>query len=201
MRHDTLDLIQTKEAYEELLDNQFGEPPVNIFKYLRNQIGYSHETLAKQMYASKQSLIRLEQGCYDTPLPVAVEWWAHRSNVHGVTELSLMHQYEEFQEKMRIRHFHYFGSGLLQHSWNKHPLVELRQPNDVRPFPVSVTEVAKALCLHQSTLQHWEIKWRLQKSVPKGFQQALSTIGYDTQSIRQFNQFYHLWRMNKLGRA
>ena len=207
MNHTTLKVLDSKAEYEARLVEQYGPKPVNVFKSLRQSIDVSHETLARMMFVSKQCLIRLEQGCYEEPLPIVVDFWTNKRDM-GISELRLRHQYEDFQEQTRLRHKGYFGSRISPgaelvpiEKGFAHPLVWMRmaprhKPDNTpcRDFGVSVTEVAKALCVSQATLQHWETKWKLQKSVPKTFQTALMQLGYPTQQVTMLNNYYIKWR-------
>lgn len=191
--------VNARTRYESHLDSLYGPAPLNPFTRLRNSLELSHEELARQMYTSKQSLIRLEQGCYDKPLPVAVDWWV---NYGAVTELQITDAYEEFQQLTRTRHHQYFGPE-LQIDYTSviadHPLRQLCNSHPY--FPVNVTEVAKSLCLPQATLQHWQKKWRTQQSVPRTFQSVLMEIGYSKYQVKDFNEAYYNWRQTQLSRS
>ncbi len=152
------------------------------------------------MFASRQALIRLEQGCFESPLPVAVDFWvknADRYDLGIVTEGRLMGDYETYQDAIRQRHRHFFGELLEVHTElnNPHPLRQLRN-RSYGGMGCSVTEVAKALCINQSTLQHWEKKWRTQKSVPRAFLEVLVALGYTAFAVRNFQVDYVTWREN-----
>ncbi len=199
MNHQTLARNESRAAFEQSLVDSYGPRPINPFTALRNRLGWSHETLARKMFASRQALIRLEQGCFELPLPVAVDFWiknADRYDLGIVTEGRLLGDYEEFQSLIRQRHHKFFGQSLEVHTVANasHPLRQLRLLC-YGGMGASVTEVAKALCVNQSTLQHWEKKWRTQQSVPRAFLEVLVAIGYTTDQVRTFQSDYVEWRL------
>jgi hypothetical protein len=188
-----------KEQYEADLVDYFGPKPINIFTRLRYMLELSHTELASRMYTTKISLIRLEAGCFDAPLPAALSWWLKESEKHdyGLSEGSIVDQYELYKDLQRKRHKHYF---------TRHPIVStiagaphpLRQLRSLSYYGAgaSVNEVAKSLCINQSTLNHWEKNWRSQKSVPKIFQEVLMSIGYSKYFVIYFIEAYDEWRAN-----
>ncbi len=199
MLHTTISRNDSRDAYEADLVESYGSRPENPFTTLRKRMEWSHETLARNMFASRQALIRLEQGCFESPLPVAVEYWVKNADRFGlgfVTEGRLTGDYEEFQSLIRQRHHKFFGQSLEVHT-------VANAPHPLRQLPLlcyggmgaSVTEVAKALCVNQSTLQHWEKKWRTQQSVPRAFLEVLVAIGYSTDEVRTFQGAYTEWRL------
>lgn len=165
-----------------------GPPPTNPLREVRLQESLGLQEMADLIGISKQALIRLEQGTYDTILPVVLEYY--RDNFH-LSELALMDGYESFQEKQRARHFHYFGPTLVPEALNirEHPLRILRRLINVTP-----TEVAKDLCLPHATLTYFERKAKQQKSVPKSLINVLHEIGYSTSQINEFHRAYDKYR-------
>ena len=190
--------LSAKERYESHLISLYGPKPVNIFTSLRESIGLSHAELGYKMFTTKQSLIRLEQGLFESPLPAALDFWV--DNYTGVTYSSLVDQYENYQDLMRKRHHHFFNVPVVPYAYelkgrvgDPHPLKQLRQ-RCYGGTGASVTEVAKALCVNQATLQYWEKRWRSQKSVPKSFNGALLSIGYNHNDLVLMNSWYNDWR-------
>lgn len=192
-------------ALDKLVAFNKGEAVPNIFKELRVASGLSHQKLAQLMNTSKHALIRLEQGLYDRPLPTVVEFWLNegrflpgvKNSEIRITELTLVHGYEEFQDEVRRRSNRYFGhslSDLVYSSVCPHPLIQLEDKARLLGNPHSEIAIAKALCVPQSTLNLWKRKFRTQQSVPKTFQSALMQIGYSRFEVKQFNEGYIRWR-------
>lgn len=183
-------------AYEDL-DNEVCD---NIFRSLRQASGLSHDLLAKRCGVSKRALIFLEQGLYEQPLPRVVEFWldeggsllgVRNSGIH-ISELSLVHGYEQFQEDTRNANRLLFGANFPDLSYGPgslHPFTNLRLL-----INESGVGVARRLCVPQSTLNLWERRWRTQKSVPKHFQTALLAIGYSRFEVKRFVDGYIQWR-------
>ncbi len=131
MHHTTITRNESRAEYESRLVDTYGPRPDNPFTLLRQRMNWSHEELATKMFASRQALIRLEQGCFESPLPVAVDFWvknADRYDLGIVTEGRLMGDYETYQDAIRQRHRHFFGELLEVHTElnNPHPLRQLR---------------------------------------------------------------------------
>lgn len=180
-------------------------PPSNPFKILREAAGLSHANLGKIIRVSKHSLIRLEQGLYDQPLPTVLEWWLDEGrNLNSikasgliVTELRLINGYEEFQNETRRRNYRYFGDAGLSiddSALCPHPCIQLERKAESLGKPCSEIGIAKALCVPQSTLNLWKRKYRTQQSVPKTVQSALLQIGYTRFEVAAFMESYTRWR-------
>lgn len=190
-----------------------GPPPTNPFKQLRLDHGFTHDNLCSRIFISKQALIRLEQGTYDSPLPSVLEWWANhvckssdcpanKSTLRPgepIGELYLRDSYAEFQQRQRGRYKLCFGPSLeydadeLHRIFNvgDHPFGVMRD----RAF-MSRTEVAKSLCIPQATVEHFEKKFRVQQTVPKNLRYALKEIGYSASNIADFCAVYNDYRNN-----
>lgn len=185
------------------------EAPVNIFRELRLASGLSHDVLAKRMNTSKRALIWLEQGTYEKPLPVALAFWLNAGRfLPGVgnsgiriTELTLVEGYESYKEQTREQNRHYFGPSPCYLHFGLgglHPYAQLKARARACGNGDSTNEIAKALCIPQSTLSLWERKWRTQHSVPKTFQEAMLAIGYTRAEVHNLVQGYPAWReLNK----
>lgn len=173
------------------------EVPINPFQYLRVKHHMTHAELAKAMYISKQALIRLEQGTYDVPLPAALNYW---TGVHEVSELSIVDAYENFQQEMRRAHVMLFGPDLKVDAERVfHPLGQLRKR--AKFGELNQTELAKVLCIGQSTIQRWENYWQQQKTVPRALQQVFVEIGYTNDQVVEFNNLYKQWRAWRADKA
>lgn len=211
LKYVTAALLAKKERAEQQRTDLFGEPPVNVFKELRTQHGWTHNELCQKIYISKQALIRLEQGTYTNPLPSVLTWWAEHtcraSNCPSnqsdlfpgqpLGELFIRDAYSDFQQNQRSRYDHVFGTSLVFndaeyariHEQRYHPFRVLRE----RCY-FSLTEVARSLCLPQATLEHFEKKYRTQQSVPKELRNALRDIGYPTDDRNYFADQYMQFR-------
>jgi len=195
MNYRTLPIIQAKVAAESLRS----DPPINVFKQLRLDHGFTQRDLQERIYISKQSLIRLEQGTYETPLPAVLEWWASHvcgapncpanrgiNPGHPIGELRLRDAYSEFQELTRQRYTELFGKSLCFNdqeygnikSGALHPFRALRSRANY-----NVTETAKALCVPQATIEHFEKKAKTQQTVPKNIKSALFQMGYKSVDV------------------
>lgn len=184
MKHTTRTLLTALEQEEDARLAEFGPPPVNVFKELREAQSLSHQSLAMKCYVSKLALIRLEQGCFSDPLPSVIDYYVGR----GESELRLRDAYIEFQQETRRRHYLLFGSDLtFDLSLPLHPLRQLRRG-------INPTDLSKRLCLPQATIEHFEKKWKTQQSVPKQLASALSELGYRQHDIEGFKRNYKAWR-------
>jgi len=191
MNYRTAPLLSAKEEAEEHRVAVFGPPPVNIFKELREEQGWSHDQLGRRALLSKQALIRVEQGTWANPLPTLVDYWVKH---HGVNELTLLDNYEWFRNAQRRRHHKLFGFHInVAASSPIHPMRQIREP-------YNPSEVAKMLCVPQATIQYFERKWKQQKSVPKELCVALHDIGYTLNEVRCFEADYAAWRRYALSR-
>lgn len=182
------DPILKRKVDEEFRRNElYGPPPTNPFTSLRRRKNMTIDHLSEVAYVSKQALIRLEQGCFSDPLPSMVDYWT----AHGETsELQLKDAYIEFQETVRKRNTKLLGDSLhVDVASTEHPLRQLRNPRHLNP-----TEVAKALCIPQATIEHFEKKWKTQQSVPKQLKAALAQAGYSQRDIESFCRSYTAWR-------
>jgi hypothetical protein len=211
MKRSTVALLRKKEQMEAERTERFGPPPINPFKQLRLDHGFTHSELCSQVYISKQAIIRLEQGTYTNPLPTVLTWWgehhcasskcpSNQSDIkpgQPIGELYLRDAYAEFQQNQRARYFRIFGVSLV---FNDN---ELRRIHDERyhPFRIlreranfSLTEVARSLCLPQATLEHFEKKFRTQQCVPKALRSVLREIGYATNELNEFEDEYMQFR-------
>lgn len=160
----------------------------NPFALLRKAQNLTFDQLAAKAYVSKQALIRLEQGCFTDPLPSMMDYYLAR----GESELQLRDGYIAFQEAQRKAHSKLFGDN-LSCDWDSptHPFRQLRNQRYLNP-----TEVAKALCIPQATILHFERKWKFQQTVPKQLKVALHQADYMQRDIEQFCEGYKTWREN-----
>jgi DNA-binding XRE family transcriptional regulator len=195
-------ITRHRHLEQERLDD-FGPPPENPFRALRLLCNLTLDDLAGVAYVSRQALIRLEQGTYWEPLPTVIDYWTkYYQSYPGlrdrtVTMASLQDSYLYYQEQQRKRHHHYFGPELaIDCTTYKHPLRQLKEFEDY-----TTTQVSKALCLPQATLQHWEKKWATQQTVPSHFQTVLGEVGYSHRAVGEFCANYREWRLLRLVRS
>jgi DNA-binding XRE family transcriptional regulator len=196
-------------VYSDPSINQKGvDPPVpvNPFKEARESIidgdtgrNISHATLAKRIGCTKLSLIRLEQGTFNDPLPTVLNYFIDR----GFNYLYLTDGYINFQHAMRMKNYHYFGPNLeCDASSDAHPFAQLRSRVilDNGVVGANSMQVSKALCLPQSTLVRFEGDVRSQQTVPKAIINVMPTIGYSDAQITSFVECFKDWRGRFLGK-
>lgn len=172
--------------------NLYGPPPINYLRRVREAADLSVQAMADKVGVTKQAMIRLEQGTYQTILPAVLDYYVAN---YPDSELSLVDAYESFQEQMRKRHFKYFGDDLSTGPADQyHPFIKLRARIGVNP-----TEVAKALCIPQATIIHFENKPLRQQTVPKIIQNVLKDIGYTSNQIALFESDYTSYRRARKG--
>ncbi len=175
-----------KTAYLAQALKEHGESPHNTFKVLREEQGMTLEELGRSALLSKQALIRCEQGVFNQPLPTLMDYWVSR----GFRELWLQEGYEDYQAKMRERHQFFFGVSLaVSTTLPTHPFKQLRET-----YNWTVSEVAKYICMPQSTLAYWEKRWISQQSVPKDFIDICLELGYSKSQVNYFCRDYAEWR-------
>jgi DNA-binding XRE family transcriptional regulator len=173
--------------------------PINPFKAIRESIKdpttgrhISHAALAKRIGCTKLSLIRLEQGTFNDPLPTVLDYFIKQ----GYNYLSLTDGYINFQHQTRLQNCYLFGTSLtIDVSSPDHPFKQLYTRVHSNP-----TEVSKRLCIPQATLSKFERDPRGQQSVPKTLINVLPVIGYTDEQISQFLYDYKDWRNRYLGK-
>ena len=181
-----------KSNLESVRLSQYGPLPVNYLKTVREEADMTLEAMSRKCGISKHALIRLEQGTYERILPSVLEVYV-RDYVNS--ELTLVDEYEAYQSAMRERHHLYFGLDLITDpSLPLHPFRQLRNRLEVTP-----TEVAKALCIPQATIVHWEKHVRQQQSIPKCVANVLNEIGYKHEQILGLVEAYNVYRSQVTG--
>lgn len=179
----------------QLDDLSRGPEPINPFKKLRTQSGYSLAGLSKLAHIDEKALTRAEQGTYTQPLPSLVEYWIRR--IPNLSTVDLNSDYEDYVTNQRNRHKFYFGRSLLVDVNDQHPFRQLRarrpSKHDNTVLPVGLVECSRALCVPLDTIQFFEKKLS-QQSVPKPLKTALNQIGYTSDQLRQFEFSYTAWR-------
>ena len=172
--------------------------PDNPFRKLRTKLGISQYELARRTGLSKHAILRLEQGCYSEPLPSVINYFvAHfaKSSTHSaqITRPQLEADYREFQYAVR-----YSNAGLLGHDLplildglpvGIHPLTYLREGHGLNP-----TELAKRLCISQSTIVYFEKRSINQQTVPAQLISALHDAEYDTEDTDALVDAYAKYR-------
>lgn len=192
-------LDQRRRERDELIRTErYGPPPENPFKQLRVAKGLSLGDLTQYSKIDQRALSRLEAGLYTNPLPGLVQYWVARG---AATEGQLLTDYEDFQYAQRKRHAWYFGPELIVDlACDIHPFRQLRsrRPSlfNGEPLPVGLIECCEALCLPLDSIQFFEKKFRMQKSVPKNLLNALNVAGYTRQQLQNFESGYVQWREN-----
>ncbi len=183
-------------------DSSSVEHPVNPFKEARESIidpatgrSISHANLAKQIGCTKLSLIRLEQGTFNDPLPVVLNYFVNL----GFNYLALTDGYIDYQHAMRRRSAFYFGDNLEFDTFSEeHPFSQLR--NREGAVSRNQNQVSKELCIPQATINTFERDPRTQQSVPKIIVDVLHQLGYSDDQISSFLKGYKLWRQIVLGK-
>jgi hypothetical protein len=163
------------------------EQVINPFRNLRLSADLTLGELAAYSRIDIRALNRSEYGMYTNPLPGLVDYWVTRGRI---SEGVLVSEYEDYQ--LAIRKFNHllFGPMLDFDPTSKiHPLRQFRHR-----CQFGLVDLCKALCLPLDTVQYFEKKWRVQKSVPKGLILALNQAGYTQTQLQEFKHEYALWR-------
>ena len=165
------------------------EEITNPFQSLRLRCNMTLGELAAYSRIDIRALNRSEYGMYTNPLPGLVDYWVGRGLI---SEGVLVSEYEDYQHEVRKFNKHLLGPEL---TFDKvkfvHPLRQMRQANYFE-----LTAFCKALCLPLDTVQYFEKKWRVQKSVPKQLIVALNQAGYRRNQLETFKDEYGLWRQS-----
>lgn len=167
--------------------------PVNPFKAARIELDLTMAELSKLTNVTKQSIVRLEQGTFVYPLDAVSQYFTDQ----GYSYLSLRDAYIDFQTKQRKRHFRMFDNFVAKLSKcpnNEHPFRYIRQP-------FTPTYVAKALCISQASIEHFENRVARQSIVPQALQDVLNEIGYGRSEIGVLNACYEAYRTVRLSRG
>lgn len=173
-------------------ERKLSPAPINPFKAARQELKLTMYELSKLTGVSKQAIIRLEQGTFVEPLEAVAQYFSDQ----GFAFLGMRDEYYDFQTKMRERHHRMFGD--IPKS--KDPYLE----NMVHPFRelrgiFGPTYVAKALCISQASIEHFENRPAHQTIVPQAIQDVLNQIGYSREEIEDLNWNYRLYRRFKLN--
>lgn len=189
MKLATLKHRQFIDAFEASLP----PAPVNPFKAARNDLDLTMAELAKRTGVTKQSIVRLEQGTFAAPLDKVAQFFTDQ----GYSYLSLRDAYIDYQTQQRARHHRMFGNfvvKLSQCSTSEHPFRHIREP-------FTPTYVAKALCISQASIEHFENRVARQTIVPQALQDVLNEIGYARSEVGVLNSCYHDYRLVRLSRG
>lgn len=163
------------------------EELINPFRNLRLRARMTLGELATYSNIDIRALNRSEHGLYTNPLPALVAFWVNKG---VISEGTLVTEYEDFQVAVRHHNHRCLGPNLSFHTYsNIHPLRQLRAANHFK-----LLEFCKALCLPLDTVQYFEKKWRVQKSIPKGLMLALNQAGYRQGELDSFKENYAHWR-------
>lgn len=163
---------------------------LNPFRALRQRSGLSQYEIAKRAGVSKHAVLRLEQGCYDQPLPSLIEYFTEH---HDITNVQLRNSYRDFQYKRRLESLDCLGESIADSlelcPVGIHPLVFLRTLEHLNP-----TQLAKMLCISQSTVVHFEVRSVHQHIVPVQLIEALHEVGYTEEDTEALSESYNLYR-------
>lgn len=161
----------------------------NPFRELRLRQGISQYDLANRIKISKHAVLRLEQGCYEKPLPSVVEYFTN--HYPDISSFSLIRQYEEFQYETRRSNAGLLGdlSTLKDCPVGDHPLTWIRTAHGYNP-----TSLAKALCISQSTVVYFERRAVHQHTVPNQLLRALHDADYSEQETDYLVEAYFRYR-------
>ncbi len=165
----------------------------NPFRSLRLENDETLQALTQKIGVSKQALIRLEQGTYADPLPVVLNYYSH--NYH-LSEHELGLRYAAYQKNQRSNHERYFGDVRLKLEPTPTP-ENLSQSHPLRLLRgnLSLTQVAKDLCIPQATLTYFERNVVQQKSVPKVLCQVLREVGHYASEVQALHVAYINYRV------
>jgi transcriptional regulator with XRE-family HTH domain len=162
----------------------------NPFRELRTRQGISQYELARRAGISKHAILRLEQGCYAEPLPSVLEYFL---KYFDIPQYKLLEQYREFQYNIRFSNALLLGDSLTERLLScpvgLHPLTYLREGVGLNP-----TQLAKALCISQSTIVYFEKSSIHQKTVPNQLMGALHDAEYTMEDTDSLVLRYHEYR-------
>lgn len=166
----------------------------NPFRKFRTELGISQTEFGKLCGVSKHAILRLEQGAYDRPLPAVMDYIL---GVSDISAYSLVDDYEEFQKAVRQQDPLIFGPmalSLMNKPRRAHPLTYLRNLQHLNQ-----TELAKKLCISQTVINNFEIKYTTQHTVPKQLLQALKDNGYQHSALQALEDWYEAFRNTMLA--
>jgi transcriptional regulator with XRE-family HTH domain len=171
----------------------------NPFRELRTRQGISQYELARRVSISKHAVLRLEQGCYEKPLPSVIDYFL--GHFPSITRFTLVADYEAFQYQTRASNAHLLGQSLKDELTGCpvgiHPLVFLRHNHGINP-----TELSKRLCISQSTVVYFEQRSVHQHTVPEQLTKALHDADYleaDTDALVEAYKDYRTWLTSSKG--
>lgn len=165
----------------------------NPFRKFRNELGLSQTAFGKSAGVSKHAILRLEQGMYDKPLPSVVEFVVSNSDL---THYQISEAYTSFQRAVREEDHLIFGAMALRLQScprGQHPLTYLRNLQGLNQ-----TELCKRLCISQTVINNFELKWQTQHTVPKQLLDALRDNGYHTSALVALEDWYEAFRRSQL---
>lgn len=164
----------------------------NPFRDLRTRQGISQYELARRVGCTKHAILRLEQGMFENPLPVVVGYFLSTENV---SQGSLYSGYQSFQIATREANARFLGpindERLADCPATTHPLTWLRAQQ--RP-EMSLTEVAKRLCISQSVVGYFEKRSVHQHTVPEQLITALHDADYTEAETDALSDAYCAYR-------
>lgn len=162
----------------------------NPFRELRTKQGISQYELARRIGCSKHAVLRLEQGMYYEPLPSVIEYFI--SYYPQLNRLSLIRDYVDFQVHTRESNARLLGDLLTELPTvpvGTHPLTYLRENRGI-----NLTELAKRLCVSQSTIGYFEKSPIHQKTVPDQLIHALQDADYTEAETHALVEAYITYR-------
>lgn len=162
----------------------------NPFKLIRLENGLSQYELARRIGVVKHSILRLEQGMFESPLPSVVNYFV--TNFPHTSRAKLLDDYATFQIATRESNARLLGNMpalLKKRPATEHPLSYLRGLADLNP-----TELAKRLCISQSVVVYFEKRVIHQHSVPEQLITALQDADYTAEETDSFCRAYDKYR-------
>lgn len=163
----------------------------NPFRELRLRQGISQYELARRIGCSKHAILRLEQGMYYEPLPSVIDYFISH-NPTTLNRLTLLQEYQDFQVSIRTLNSRLLGDLILELTAcpvGTHPLTYLRESRGI-----NLTELAKRLCISQSTAGYFEKSPIHQKTVPEQLIHALWDADYTEQETDALKEAYAGYR-------
>lgn len=166
----------------------------NPFRKFRTELGISQTEFGKLCGVSKHAILRLEQGAYDRPLPAVMDYIL---SVSDILPYTLVDDYHDYQKAVRQQDPLIFGNmalNLMNKPRRQHPLTYLRNLQNLNQ-----TELAKQLCISQTVINNFELKYMTQHTVPKQLLQALEDNGYHHSALQALEDWYEAYRNTMLS--
>lgn len=159
----------------------------NPLKELRGAAGLTMERVCRGTQVSKQYLIKQEQGCYNEPSEVLLDFYSGYSEL-DVNEVK--QRYYAFQRSVRKANY-----GRLIEPWkfivDYHPFINWYTLSGIP----SASSVCRIFCLHPSVMHRFFNRSNLINEVPSQLTAALLESGYKPETLQAlqdaFTDFKH----------